>query len=260
VELDGENILVVKDLRKKFDGLEVLRGVTLRVPRTRIVGLIGPNGSGKTTLINVISGVLKPDGGEIWFNHSRAGWIRINGLNPHQVARLGISRSFQIPRLFSSLRVVENVAISIEGRQGLTRCDDSCRNAWSKAVGLLEHFGMSNYMYSPVSELSVAHSKLVEVLRGLAVGAQLYLLDEPAAGLDPLAAENVFKAIVETRNLSGSSFLVVEHRLEVLLKYVDYVYVLHEGRVIAEGPPGDIVENAAVREVYIGGNSKDLQP
>lgn len=249
-------ILEVKDVAKYFGGVKALDGVTLSVSRGGLIGLIGPNGSGKTTLFNVITGFYVPTRGEVWF-----GGERIDGLNPNEVYLKGIVRTFQIPRLFPSLTVLENVLLTPPNQIGERPLYAPMRSKWGeqekelarKAVRLLKRFGLGDYIHASVSELSAAHIKLLETIRGLMTDAKLYLLDEPAAGVAYDMAKEMFSFIRKLRDKEGLTFFIIEHRLEVLMEFVDYVYVLHNGKLLAEGTPDEVVQNKAVIEAYLGG-------
>ncbi len=252
----AEPILEVRDVAKYFGGVRALDGVTLSVQRGGLIGLIGPNGSGKTTLFNVITGFYVPTRGEVWFEGER-----IDGLNPNEVYLKGIVRTFQIPRLFPSLTVLENVLLTPPNQIGEKPLYAPLRSRWEKqekelakkAVKLLKRFGLKEYIHANVSELSAAHIKLLETIRGLMTDAKLYLLDEPAAGVAYDMAKEMFSFIKRLRDEEGLTFFVIEHRLEVLMEFVDYVYVLHNGKLLAEGKPDEVVQNKAVIEAYLGG-------
>jgi len=255
------NILEARDLAKYFGGVRALDGVTLSVPEKSIVGLIGPNGSGKTTLFNVVTGFYEPTRGEVLLKDNNSGSMeRIDGLNPNEVFLKGVVRTFQVPRLFTSLTVLENVLVTPPVQIGERVLDAPFKSRWEKqerelarkAVWLLKKFGLGDYIYSRVTELSVAHVKLLETIRGLMTNARLYLLDEPAAGVDYGVARELFNYIRGLRE-EGLTFLIVEHRLDVLMDYVDYVYVLHNGKLLSEGKPSEVVNDPKVVEAYIGG-------
>lgn len=253
------NILEVKDVAKYFGGVRALDGVSLTVPVRGLIGLIGPNGSGKTTLFNVVTGFYVPDKGSVWFKESED-MVRIDGLNPNEVFRRGIVRTFQIPRLFNSLTVLENLLVTPSGQKGESITKALFVKSWSKeerelarrAISLLRAFGMSQYINSKISELSAAHIKMLETMRGLMTPAKLYLLDEPAAGVDYPVARELFTYVRRLREEQGLTFLIIEHRLEILMEFVDYVYVLHNGKLLSEGRPQEVISDPKVIEAYIG--------
>ncbi len=252
-------ILEVRDVAKYFGGVKALDGVSLTVPERGLIGLIGPNGSGKTTLFNVITGFYVPDRGSVLFRESND-LVRIDGLNPNEVFKKGIVRTFQIPRLFNSLTVLENLLVTPLGQKGESPVRALFRNSWSKqerelaskAIELLKTFNMLHYVNSKISELSAAHIKMLETIRGLMTPAKLYLLDEPAAGVDYAIARELFTYVKKLRDEHNLTFFIIEHRLEILMEYVDYVYVLHNGRLLSEGKPQEVISDPKVIEAYIG--------
>lgn len=252
-------ILEVRDVAKYFGGVKALDGVSLTVPERGLIGLIGPNGSGKTTLFNVITGFYVPDRGSVLFRESND-LVRIDGLNPNEVFKKGIVRTFQIPRLFNSLTVLENLLVTPLGQKGENPVRALFRNSWSKqerelaskAIELLKTFNMLHYVNSKISELSAAHIKMLETIRGLMTPAKLYLLDEPAAGVDYAMARELFTYVRKLRDEHSLTFFIIEHRLEILMEYVDYVYVLHNGKLLSEGKPQEVISDPKVIEAYIG--------
>ncbi len=249
-------ILCVHNVKKYFGGVRAVDGVSLRVERGSIVGLIGPNGSGKTTLFNVIAGVYKPDAGEVWFDGRR-----IDGLPPHEIYKLGLVRTFQIPRLWRGLTIVENIATGAKRNPGELMRLAMLRPLWAsgekrvaeKALEEVDFVGLKPVAGNWADAISGGQMKLAELGRALISEPKMLLLDEPAAGVNPTLARQIFEGIRRINRERGVTFLIVEHRLEILFDYVDYVYVMHQGRVIAEGKPKEVAENPLVAEVYLGG-------
>ncbi len=249
-------LLYVKDLHKSFGGLKALNGVNLEVNKGELVGLIGPNGSGKTTLFNVISGLLNPDKGGIYFDGKR-----IDNLKPSEVYRLGLVRSFQTPQLFTGLTVLENLLVPPKDQIGEKIRYAPLRSKWQKQEEMLGGIAKSTakiveldaVRYNIAQNVSGGQMKLLELGRALMGEPKMMLLDEPTAGVLPKLAEQIFAKIVELRGSLGLTFFIIEHRLDILLKYVERVYVLHQGQVIAEGAPEVVTRKKEVIEVYLGG-------
>jgi branched-chain amino acid transport system ATP-binding protein len=248
-------MLEVVDLARHFGGIKALDGVSLEIKRGSIVGLIGPNGSGKTTLFNVVTGFYEPTRGEVWFDGER-----IDGLNPNEIYLRGLVRTFQIPRLFHSLSVLENVLVTPPHQIGELPLNALFKNKWAsqevdlarQALNVLEMLGLTPYTNVRVSDLSAAHIKLLETARSLMGEAKLLLLDEPTAGVAYTTARQLFDFIVRLRDEKNLTFFIIEHRLEVLMDYVEYVYVLHNGKLLSEGKPEEVIEDKKVIEAYIG--------
>jgi branched-chain amino acid transport system ATP-binding protein len=251
----AENILSVEGIRKSFGNLTALDGVSLYVPRGEVSILIGPNGSGKTTLINVVSGVYKPDAGIVRFEEKD-----VTGFSPHKLYKMGMGRTFQIPALFWKLTVLENLLVAEKGNpgEGFLRSlfkslwKKSEREAMEKASRVLELLGLSHLWNQPAYSLSGGQLKLVEIGRALMSDAKLLLLDEPISGVNPTLAHEVFSRILKLRDELGLTFFIVEHRLDVALRYVDEIFAMALGRLIASGPPDVVMNNKEVIEAYLG--------
>ncbi|MCS7111332.1 MAG: ABC transporter ATP-binding protein [Ignisphaera sp.] len=247
-------ILVTKGITKRFGGLTALDNVSLAVPQNTITLLIGPNGAGKTTLVNVCTGVLKPDYGRVEFNG-----IDITGLPPYRIYSYGFVRSFQIPQPFRTLTVLENVLVAMKsGGESPLRSlfkklwlKEECENI-EKTFRILKVVGLERYWDWETYKLGAGQLKMLEVARALAAGAKLLALDEPIGGTDVSYANKIFENLRTIKEGIGVSLLVIEHRVDIALKYADYVYVMDRGRVIAEGNPNDVIKNPRVAEVYLG--------
>lgn len=249
--------LRTENITKRFGGLIALKRVSIEVPSKRIVMLIGPNGSGKTTLINVISGMYKPESGKVLFDKNE-----ITGLPPHKIYSLGIVRTFQIPSLFFKLTVLENLLIAAKDQLGekITSAILN-RKKWikqeeklvEKAFEILDLLTLSSMWNRKASELSGGQMKLLEIGRALMSDPKVVLMDEPVAGVNPKLAHNIMDHVTGIRDKLGLSFLIVEHRLDIVLDYVDYVYAMHRGKVISRGIPTEVVSDPAVIESYLGG-------
>ncbi len=249
-------ILRLGKVEKRFGGLRAVDGVTADVPEGQVLGLIGPNGSGKTTLFNVISGVLKPDGGTVTFRGRR-----IDGAEPHAIFEQGIVRCFQNPRLFPGMTVMENALVPPRGQVGERLTAAPFPRRWSdqearlavKALQTLAAQQLSGVPMHWATEISGGQMKLLEVSRALMGEPRLLLLDEPTAGVAPKLAREIFDGISALRRDLGLTFVVIEHRLDVLFDYVDRVLVMHEGRVIFDGSPADAAKDPVVVDAYLGG-------
>ncbi len=250
------NILSVQSISKLFGNLHALDGVTLDVLERKVSILIGPNGSGKTTLINVISGLYKPDAGRVLFEGGD-----VTGYPPFKLYRLGMGRTFQIPALFWKLTVLENLLVSEKNNPGESFLRSIISRTWKdsevraveKAARILELLGLSKLWDQPSYTLSGGQMKLVEIGRALMSDAKLLLLDEPVSGVNPTLAHEIFSRILRLRDELGLTFFIVEHRLDVALKYVDEMFVMALGKLITSGPPNDVMNDKRVIEAYLGG-------
>ena len=250
-------ILETEGLIKRFGGLKALDGVSIRIPRGEITLLIGPNGSGKTTFINVVSGVYKPDAGRILFEGED-----ITGLPPHERFRRGLVRSFQIPRLFSGLNVLENTAFARYGNPGEGVFSALLKRVWEhfeevtikRASTMIALTRIKHLWDKKPDELSGGQMKLLEVARVMMPDRpKLILMDEPTAGVFPSLAHEIFRYIRRLKEEYGLTFLIVEHRLDIAAEYADYAYAMASGKVIAEGKPLEVLDHPKVIESYLGG-------
>jgi branched-chain amino acid transport system ATP-binding protein len=217
--------------------------------------LIGPNGSGKTTLINVITGFYRADSGKVEFKSTD-----ITGRMPHEVYDMGIARTFQIPALFWKLTVLENLLVAEKKNPGDNFGKALFRRMWegkeedaaNKAARILKTLGLEEYWNKPAYLLSGGQMKLLEMGRALMSDAKLLLLDEPVSGVNPTLAHDIFSRILKLRDEAGVSFLIVEHRLDIALKYVDHMNAMALGKLIASGKPNEVVVDPLVVEAYLG--------
>ncbi len=231
--------LVVSNVVKKFGNLAAVDGCSIDLDKDGIYGLVGPNGSGKTTLFNVISGFLKPDEGEIMF-----GERRIGGKSPIAIAKLGIVRTFQLPRVFSNLTVEENLEASMfSGEQN------------NKINELMDVFNLKGIRNSLASKISFGQKKQLELARVLSMNPSLLLLDEPTSGLEPSLVKTTVDQIKYVREM-GKSIFIIEHNMNVIMNLAEKIFVLHNGKKIAEGAPSEIKTDALVIEAYLGESSK----
>lgn len=249
------NLLECRDITVKFGGLSALQDISLDVPRNSTIGIIGPNGSGKTTFFNTLTGIYAPSKG-----YFRFGDKIFTCMKPHQIARLGIARTYQNSRLFLNLSVLENVLI---GRQRLRRSIFATKDLFrehmldeiKKAYSVLKLFGRSlaeNWDIS-VSNLNQGDRRKVEICRALAAEPDLLLLDEPSAGLDPSETQDLMNDLLQIRNEQKElTIIIVEHNMQVIKKLAEHVVVFDEGIKIVEGTYTDVVSNAYVRKAYLG--------
>src|SRR2546422_5824502 len=252
----AEFILSVHELKKSFGSLHALDGISFDLTANQVSILIGPNGSGKTTLINVITGLYKPDSGIVNFLGRN-----ITGLPPHKLYNMGISRTFQIPSLFTHLTVLENLLVAQKGNPGESFLKSLVKRSWveyerrtiEKASRVLDLLGLRGLWNVPSSYLSGGQMKLVEIGRALMSDAKLLLLDEPVSGVNPTLAHEIFSRILNLRDELGITFFIVEHRLDIALRYVDQMFAMAFGQVIASGNPDQVMRNARVIEAYLGG-------
>jgi ABC-type branched-subunit amino acid transport system ATPase component/ABC-type branched-subunit amino acid transport system permease subunit len=243
----AEPLLSVRGAVKRFGGLVAVDHADLTVRPGSITGLIGPNGSGKTTLFNLVTGVLRADRGEIWFDGRR-----IDRRPPWDRCHLGLGRTFQLTRLFRSMSVLENLVAPLpDGRwRTLSRLGVGGAEA-ARARELLDFVGLAAFAGVPAGTLSYGQQKLVELAQVLMLEPRLVLLDEPAGGVNPALLERIVE-IVRELNAQGITFLIVEHNIPMVLQLCDPVVVFNRGSAIAAGPPDAIRGDDAVLEAYLG--------
>jgi branched-chain amino acid transport system ATP-binding protein len=247
-------LLEVRGVARRFGGIVALRGVDLEVAAGETVGLIGPNGAGKTTLFDCVSGVTRPDRGEVRF----AG-VRVDHWPVHRRARLGIGRTFQRLQLFGGLTPREHLVVAArargaEGRlwKDLLNRGQPTREELDESDDLLAELGLWDVGDAPIESLSLGQGRLVELGRALVGGPQLLLLDEPSSGLDQRETAGIAAVLRRVRANREVAILLVEHDLELVGALAERVVVLDFGAVIAQGAMGDVMADAAVRTAYLG--------
>lgn len=248
-------LLTCSGLTMRFGGLTAVDHVDLSIEAGKIIGLIGPNGSGKTTLFNMISGVYAPTSGSIRLENKE-----IAGKKPHQIIQAGIARTFQNIRLFTDMTVWENVLVGRHCRLGETILDDIFNTRRKRAAEagtaahltqLLDLFRMTHLRNELAKNLPYGIQRELEIVRALASEPQLLLLDEPAAGMNPQETAELTRFIAKIRDM-GTTILVVEHDMKLVMNICDHIAVLNYGRKIAEGSPSQIQNNEEVIKAYLG--------
>ncbi len=240
-------LLEVKNLSKSFGGIKAVDDCTFSVEEGSITGLIGPNGAGKSTAFNLISKVLEPDAGEVWFEGKR-----IDKMQPHQITRMGMSRTFQITRNLEDMTVIENLVVQapVHGLRGMFS-SAILPEERDRALELLEFLGITRLAYEETRNLSYGQKKLMDFAALLMAKPKLVLLDEPAGGVNPALLEEIVAHIKEL-NGQGITFLIVEHNMEMIMSTCNPIVVMAAGTVIAKGSPDEIQGDPVVLEAYLG--------
>lgn len=251
-------MLIVDNVSRRFGGLQANRNVCFEVDRGEIVSLIGPNGAGKTTMFNMITGFVSPNEGEITFEGRSIG-----NLKPHNIAQLGIVRSFQITNVFPGLTVRENLTAAhyLKARGGFFETILNMPAARSRSAAvkvsvdrILQQVGLENLADEEARNLAYGKLRLLEIAIGLSAAPRLLLLDEPAAGLNTEESGRLVVLLRQICRELGITILLVEHDMSVVMEVSDRIVVLNFGEKIAEGTPAEIRSNAAVIEAYLGGS------
>jgi branched-chain amino acid transport system ATP-binding protein len=243
-------LLEIQNLTKTFAGIKAVFECSFSIEEGSISGLIGPNGAGKTTVFNLISGLIKPVSGQIYFDGKQ-----IDGLQPHTITRMGISRTFQLTRDLKEMTVLENMVVQSPIRDlrelfipGILKDEEN------RAMDLLEFVGIADLAKEQSKSLSFGQKKLMEFASVLMSQPRLVLLDEPAGGVNPSLLETIIKRIEEL-NREGMTFLIVEHNMDVVMKLCNPVVVMAYGNVLAQGTPDSVQNNPQVLDAYLGGGA-----
>ncbi|QDL94238.1 ABC transporter ATP-binding protein (plasmid) [Paroceanicella profunda] len=248
-------VLEARDVVRHFGGNRAVDGMSLTLGAGEIVGLIGPNGAGKTTLFNLIAGSLKPDSGEILL-----GATPLHRLPATARIGAGLGRTFQIPRPFAGMTVLENVLAAVQGQSGETvamnflrpgRVRAEERRATARALELIEFVTLSHLAHEPARVLSGGQRKLLELARAMIAEPSVLLLDEPAAGVNPALLEVIIERILEI-NRRGVTVLLIEHNMDMIARLCGRIVVMAAGRELAAGTPAQILANREVIEAYLG--------
>ncbi|HXS38639.1 MAG TPA: ABC transporter ATP-binding protein [Stellaceae bacterium] len=248
--------LCLESVSKRFGGIEAVAGLSLAVEPGRFTGLIGPNGAGKTTVVNLISGLMTPSGGRI-----RLGERDLTGEAPHQIARLGVSRTFQTVRLLREASVLDNIVVGSHRHErsslfansiGLPVIWRERRSFRDSARALLARFELTELAEVPAGGLSYGHQRLVEIMRALAMKPDFLLLDEPVAGMNEVEARRL-GVLLRSLVKEGIGMLLIEHNMRFVMEFCETIYVVDSGRLIAEGSADAVSRDATVIRAYLGG-------
>ncbi len=249
-------ILEAREVVKDFGGLRAVDHCTIAVEKGSICGLIGPNGAGKTTLFDLLTGFYKPNSGSVFFRGQR-----IDGLDSHEICLRGLVRTFQIARELKNMTLLENMLLAPKGQFGenllyavfrppkVVSCE---RENLGKARQVLEIVGLKHVENELATNLSGGQRKMLEVARALMTGPEMLLLDEPTAGATFEETRKLMEYIETLRRDHGLTFLIVEHKMEVIMNLCDKIFVMNNGQRLAEGTPREVQQNRQVIEAYLG--------
>ena len=260
---NNKPVLETVDLGIRFGGLQAAQGVNIKLSDNEIVGLIGPNGAGKTTVFNMLTGVYQPTEGDVKLLGES-----IVGKKTFQITYAGISRTFQNIRLFKSMTVLENIKVAFQSRMHYTMLDGALRDTYfdreeegcdQRARELLSVFGMESLADVNANSLSYGQQRKLEICRAMASNPKVLLLDEPAAGMNPIETQELMQTIETIRDRFMVTILLIEHDMKLVMGICERIYVLNYGRIIAEGTPDEIKENKEVITAYLGADHEEME-
>jgi branched-chain amino acid transport system ATP-binding protein len=234
-------MLKIVNLTKSFGGVVAVNNLSLKISKGKIMGLIGPNGAGKTTLMNLISGLIKPDSGKIILKNKN-----LTDMEPHQIAQLGVSRTFQLTRVFNEMTVLENlIGIAYTKYKDLDFIIE-------KSMSLLKLLELTRLKDEPAINLSGGQQKLLEIGRACVTDPEILLMDEPFVGVHPKLKKIMIKFLKYLKEQKGVTILLISHDMKTVTELCDEVAAMNEGRLIARGSPKEIQKNKKVIEAYLG--------
>jgi branched-chain amino acid transport system ATP-binding protein len=243
--MSREVVLETRDIWKRFGGIIALRNINIKVFKKELLGIIGPNGSGKTTLFNIITGFLKPDKGRIILSGED-----VTGFPPHEMVKRGVVRTFQLVKPFMGMNVLDNIRVALYMRHGLmSRVSE--REIIGEAREILKMIGLSHREDVSADSLSHGEKKKLEIGRALALKPKILLLDEPTGGLTTAEIDDIIR-LIKNIHENGTTVVVVEHNMRVIMNLSERLIALNSGVVIAEGDPKDVVSNPEVVKAYLG--------
>ena len=249
IDMSADPLLQVQKINKSFGGVKAIQNVSFELGQGEILGVIGPNGSGKTTLVNLITGFIKPDSGGVFFKNKK-----ITGLQPHKIADIGVTRTFQIMRPYHSLPAYKNLIVPLNSPRIRRSRGGKLGDKDGVAIDLLEEIGFERDAYVPykiASSLPLGYLKRLELARCLALKPEVVICDEIFSGLS-MSEISTMVPLIEKLQMEGMTIMMIEHRLRELFRLVNRVMVMNFGEKLAEGPPVEVMENKEVREAYLG--------
>jgi len=243
----GIDAITTQHISKSFQGIKAINDLSISFPKSLVTGLIGPNGSGKSTLINLITGLLVPDGGSIVIGGRAFPFIK-----PYKLRNFKVARTFQDGRLIEQLNVKDNLLLSVAQNtilKGLTELKATPYK--QKLEGILVKTGLNEHRFKKAEELSYGLRKLLEIGRALMQDADIYIFDEPFTGLSPKMVQEVL-SIIDVLRIEAKTVILIEHNMGLIEQLADYIIVLDHGTLLADGAPRDVLKNKKVQEAYLG--------